>query len=122
MAKILIVEDEIEIADNLAALLRTKGHKVSLCGDGGEALAIARKELPELILLDVMLPRVSGLDVCRLLRADAKTAKAKIVMVTGLGRMGDVEEAFKAGADDYLIKPFDSTRLFNKISKVMAAP
>ena len=120
MARILVVEDEADIADNLAALLGAKGHRASTCLDGGEALARARKEVPDLVLLDVMLPRVSGLDVCRLMRADPKLAKIKIVMVTGLGRMGDVEEAFKAGADDYLIKPFDSARLFKKIEKVLA--
>ncbi|HEX4049060.1 MAG TPA: response regulator, partial [Elusimicrobiota bacterium] len=76
----------------------------------------------DLVLLDVMLPRLSGHDVCRMLREDPKTAGAKIVMVTGLGRGGDVEEAFAAGADDYLIKPFDSARLYKKIEKVLAVP
>jgi len=122
MARILIVEDEPEIAEGLAALLKAKGHKASVCLDGGDAVARARQEKPELVLLDVMLPRVSGVDVCRLLRADPRLAKIKILMATGLGRMGDVEEAFKAGADDYLIKPFDSERLFKKIEKLLAAP
>lgn len=121
-ARILIVEDEPEIADNLAALLTAKGHKVATCLEGADGVARARKETFDLLLLDVMLPRMSGFDVCKLLRADPKTAKLKIVMVTGLGRMGDVEEAFRAGADDYLIKPFDSNRLFKKIEKVMAQP
>jgi two-component system alkaline phosphatase synthesis response regulator PhoP len=119
MAKIMIVEDELDIAENISALLNAKGHKTSLVSDGAEALQRARKELPELILLDVMLPRVSGFDVCKLLRQEPKTAKIKIVMVTGLGRGGDVETAFAAGADDYLIKPFDSERLFKKIAKVL---
>ncbi len=122
MPRILIVEDEPEIADNLAALLAAKGHKVTTCLEGADGVARARKETFDLLLLDVMLPRMSGLDVCKLLKADPKTAKLKIVMVTGLGRMGDVEEAFRAGADDYLIKPFDSARLFKKIEKVLAAP
>ncbi len=122
MARILIVEDEHDIAENLVALLNAKGHKAASVGDGADALARARKERPELILLDVMLPRMSGHDVCRHLRADPKTAKIKIVMVTGLGRGGDVDDAFAAGADDYLIKPFDSERLYRKIDKVLAAP
>jgi DNA-binding response OmpR family regulator len=122
MPKILIVEDEPEIADNLAALLAAKGHKVTTCLEGADGVTRARKETFDLLLLDVMLPRMSGFDVCKLLKADPKTAKLKIVMVTGLGRMGDVEEAFRAGADDYLIKPFDSARLFKKIEKVLAAP
>lgn len=120
--RILIVEDEPAIADNLSALLTAKGHKVATCFEGADGVARARKETFDLLLLDVMLPRMSGLDVCKLLKSDPKTAKLKIVMVTGLGRMGDVEEAFRAGADDYLIKPFDSARLFKKIDKVLAAP
>lgn len=122
MARILIVEDELDIAENISALLAAKGHRTSIVSDGADALQRARKELPELILLDVMLPRLSGYDVCKLLRAEPKTAKIKIVMVTGLGRGGDVETAFAAGADDYLIKPFDSERLFKKIEKVLALP
>jgi DNA-binding response OmpR family regulator len=120
--RILVIEDEPEIADNLRALLAAKGHKVVTCMEGLDGVARARKEPFDLLLLDVMLPRMSGFDVCKLLRADPKTAKLKIVMVTGLGRMGDVEEAFRAGADDYLIKPFDSTRLFKKIAKVLTMP
>lgn len=121
-ARILIIEDEPAIADNIAALLVAKGHKATTSLEGADGLERARKETFDLILLDVMLPRMSGFDVCKLLRADPKTAKLKIIMVTGLGRMGDVEEAFRAGADDYLIKPFDSARLFTKIEKVLAQP
>ena len=120
--RILIIDDEPAIADNIAALLTAKGHKVATCLEGAEGVERVRKETFDLLLLDVMLPRMSGFDVCKLLRSDPKTMKLKIIMVTGLGRMGDVEEAFRAGADDYLIKPFDSTRLFKKIEKVMATP
>lgn len=122
MPKILIVEDEVEIADNLAALLAAKGHKTTTAYEGADGILKARKDLPDLVLLDVMLPRMSGFDVCKMLRQDPKTQKVKVIMVTGLGRMGDVEEAFRAGADDYLIKPFDSARLFKKIEKVLATP
>lgn len=121
MARILVVDDELDIAENIAALLTAKGHRATIAADGAEALRLARKELPDLVLLDVMLPRMSGTDVCRILRGEARTSKLKILMVTGLGRGGDVEEAFAAGADDYLIKPFDSARLYKKIEKVLAA-
>lgn len=120
MARVLIVEDDPLLAEMLTSLLQLKGHAVEVVGDGAEAVASARKRLPELVLLDVMLPRMSGFDVCRLLKGDPKCAKAKIIMVTGLGRMGDVEDAFQAGADDYLIKPFSSDRLLGKIEKVLA--
>ena len=119
MSRILVVEDEADIADNLVALLTAKGHLATSAGDGTEALERAQKDLPDLILLDVMLPRMSGFDVCKFLRAHPRTAKVKILMVTGLGRGSDVETAFEAGADDYLVKPFDSARLFKKIEKLL---
>ena len=120
MARILIVEDEAVIAENLQALLQSRGHEVTLAGDGAEAVERARKDKPELILLDVMLPKMGGFDVCKILKGEEGTKSIKIVMVTGLGRMGDVETAFSSGADDYLIKPFDSQRLFKKLDKVLA--
>ncbi|MEK7389880.1 MAG: response regulator [Elusimicrobiota bacterium] len=119
---VLIVEDEPAIAENIAALLTAKGYTPSAVSSGPEAFALIRKRKFDLILLDIMLPKMSGVDICKLLRADPSTADAKIIMVTGLDRMADVEEAFRAGANDYLIKPFDSTRLFAKIGKVMASP
>lgn len=122
MARVLIVEDEPAIAENLAALLRLRGHVVEVVSDGADAVAAARKKPPELILLDVMLPRISGLDACRLLKTDPKAKTAKVIMVTGLGRVGDIDDAFSAGADDYIVKPFDSERLFKKIDKVLARP
>ena len=121
MAKILIVEDETAIAENLHALLTARGYEVAWIPDGADALSIAKKQKPDIVLLDVMLPRVSGFDICRLLKSDPDTAKIKIIMITGLGRMGDVEKAFGQGADDYIIKPFDSERLFRKVEKALGA-
>lgn len=120
MTTILVVEDETAIAENIVALLSAMGYKASSCADGPTALEQARRTPPALVLLDVMLPRLSGFDVCKILRSDPKTAKVKILMVTGLDRGGDVEKAFAAGADDYLIKPFDSDRLIKKVEKVLA--
>lgn len=122
MASILVVEDEIAVSENIVALLASRGHQVSSCGDGYEALALARKRPPQLVLLDVILPRLSGLEVCKLLRADPRTAKVKILMVTGLDRGGDVEKALASGADDYLVKPFDPERLVKKVQKALLAP
>jgi len=122
MARIMVIEDEHDIADNIVALLTARGHKASAVYDGADGVARARKEQPELILLDVMLPRMSGLDVCKILKSEAKTSKIKVIMVTGLGRGGDVETGLDAGADDYLIKPFDTERLLKKIDRVLALP
>ncbi|MFI5360491.1 MAG: response regulator transcription factor [Elusimicrobiota bacterium] len=120
MARILIAEDDPDIAENICALLNLKGHATTTAADGVLALQQARSEMPDLLLLDVMLPRLSGLDVCRTLRDESKTAKLKILMVTALGRGADLEDAFAAGADDYLIKPFDAERLFKKIEKMLS--
>lgn len=119
MAKILVVEDDFTIADNLQALLRVKGYQTLFAADGQAGVELARKEQPDIVLLDILLPKLGGFDVCRILKSDAKTKGIKIVMLTGLGRMGDVETAFSAGANDYLIKPYDNERLLKKIEKVL---
>lgn len=121
MAKILVVEDDFTIADNLKALLNVKGHQVVFAADGQAGVELARKEMPDILLLDILLPKLGGFDVCRILKSDPKTAPIKIIMLTGLGRMGDVETAFSAGANDYLIKPYDNERLVKKIDKVLAS-
>jgi two-component system cell cycle response regulator len=118
-AKILIVEDERAIAENLQALLAARGYDVRLAEDGAEGMAKARLEKPDIMLLDIMLPKMGGFDVCKILKADPMMKKTKIIMITGLGRMGDVEKAFQSGADDYIIKPFDSQRLFKKLDKAL---
>lgn len=119
MTKILIIEDDFALADNLAALLKLKGYQVDSAPDGLSGIEAARKLKPDVILLDIMIPKVSGFDVCRSLRSDPETRGIKIIMTTGLNRMGDVEKAFSCGAADYLIKPFDSERLVKKIDKVL---
>lgn len=118
-AKILIVEDERAIAENLQALLAAKGYVVILADDGADGIAKARLEKPDVMLLDIMLPKMGGFDVCKILKADPAMKKTKIIMITGLGRMGDVEKAFQNGADDYIIKPFDTARLFKKLDKAL---
>lgn len=120
--KVLVVEDDFGIAENLRALLTAKGYKVLEAADGATAVTVARKELPELVLLDILLPKMGGFDVCKILKTDAATRKIKIVMITGLSQMADVETAFQNGASDYIIKPFDADRLFRKIDKVLANP
>ena len=120
MTKILVVEDDFAIADNLQALLRVKGYQVLFAPDGQAAIEVARRDGPHILLLDILLPKLGGFDVCRILKSDPKTNPIKIIMLTGLGRMGDVETAFSAGANDYLSKPFTNERLLAKIEKLLA--
>lgn len=119
MAKLLVVEDDFALGENLQAYLQAKGYKVSLAHDGQEAVEQARAQMPDIILLDVKLPKIGGFDVCRILKSEARTKHIKVVMLTGLGTMGDVETAFSAGADDYCIKPYEPERLVRKIEKVL---
>ena len=119
MTKILVVEDDFALADNLQALLKSKGFDVRFAPDGDAGVKIALEFKPDVVLLDIMIPRVSGFDVCRMIRSDPGTQNAKIIMTTGLNSMGDVEKAFSCGASDYLIKPFDLERLLKKIDKAL---
>ncbi len=120
--KVLVVEDEAPVAENLEALLVARGYTVVMAADGAEGVKLARKEKPQLILLDILLPKMGGFDVCKMLKSEAATKGIKVIMITGLGRMGDVETAFQVGASDYIIKPFDQERLFKKIDKVLGSP
>ncbi|MFA6093540.1 MAG: response regulator [Elusimicrobiota bacterium] len=119
MTRILIIEDDFALADTLQALLKSKGYEVYFAPDGLLGLELAKKIKPEVLLLDVGLPRVNGYEICRQLRTGPKTSSMKIIMVTGFGTMGNVERAFACGATDYLIKPFDGERLIKKIEKVL---
>ena len=112
---ILVAEDDTDIADLIALYLRKAGWQAHLETDGGEALAWARQESPDLIVLDVMLPGMSGLEVCRALRADAQTAAIPIIMVTARADERDRIMGLELGADDYLGKPFSPNELVARI-------
>lgn len=120
--KILVVDDDHAIGDSLEALLKAKGFAVVRAADGKEAVAVAQRELPALLILDLLLPKMSGFDVCGTLKAASATRKILILVLTALGQMGDVEKAFSLGADDYLVKPFDSDRLLRKVAKLLGTP
>lgn len=120
--RILIIEDDLGLAENLKALLQVKGYTVEFAADGVQGVEAARKSLPDVVLLDIMIPKLSGFDVCRTLRTDPKTQRIRIIMMTGLSQMQDIEKAFSCGAVDYLTKPFDSERLIKKIENALSRP
>lgn len=117
--KILIVEDEKEIADPIQALLHLSGYETVLSMDGRDAVEKAREVVPDIILLDVMLPRLNGLDACKIIKEDPRLKQVPVIMLTGLNQLGDAEKAFEMGASDYLSKPFDVDRLIAKIKKLV---
>jgi DNA-binding response OmpR family regulator len=102
--KILLVEDDNNLADVYSARLTAEGFDIMRVADGEEALSAAVKYKPDLVLLDIMMPKVSGFDVLDILRNTPETANLKIIMVTARGQDADRERANKLGADDYLVK------------------
>lgn len=107
--KLLLVEDDVSLALMYQTLLTNHGYEVQHCGDGEKALAMAVTFQPELILLDVMMPKLSGFDVLDILRNTPATARTKIIMLTALDSPSDRQKAMDRGADDYLVKPEVST-------------
>ena len=116
---ILIVEDEALIAEGLQARLSVEGYEIRVAEDGQAAVEQVRKHPPDLVLLDIMLPKINGWEVCKLIRGDPKTEKIPIIMLTSLTQIKDSEKAFEAGANDYLTKPFETGRLLEKIRKFL---
>jgi DNA-binding response OmpR family regulator len=112
---ILVVEDELDIAEGLKARLELESYRVELAHNGQDGVASARKLKPDLIIMDVMMPVVNGLDACSALKSNADTKDIPILMLTALPHVKDVENAFHVGADDFLNKPYSNERLLKKI-------
>jgi DNA-binding response OmpR family regulator len=114
--RILVVDDEPSVTDLLAYNLRKAQYDVLVAADGGEALRLARESAPDLILLDLMIPKVDGLDVCRELR---KTSSVPIIMITARGEEIDRVVGLELGADDYVSKPFSVRELLARVEAVL---
>ena len=120
MPNVLIVDDELDIANLLDVSLRESGLSTSIALTGARALQMAHLEPPDVVLLDLMLPDVSGTEVCRRLKTDAKTRAVPVVMVTARGEEADRIEGFEAGADDYVSKPFSPRELVLRVKAILA--
>ena len=118
-ATILIVEDEQDIRELLAYNLEKEGYATVQAADGKEGLELARSRKPDLILLDLMLPKMDGLAVCRELERDSGTVRIPIIMLTARGEDVDRILGFELGADDYVVKPFDPRELLARIRTVL---
>ncbi len=116
--KVLVVEDDRSLAKVLAYNLNQAGYEVRSAYDGQDALTQARLQLPDVIVLDVMIPVVDGLEVCRRLRANEETASTAIVMLTAKGEETDQLVGFTVGADDYVTKPFSVKILLQRIKAI----
>ena len=119
MATILVVDDERDLASLLDFNLRQAGFETALASTGAEALALARRRAPDLVLLDLMLPDLPGTEVCRQLKADARTRHVPVVMLTAKGDELDRVVGFELGADDYVVKPFSVRELVLRVQAVL---
>lgn len=119
MARILIAEDEPSIVASLDFLMRHAGHETRHAGDGVAALAAVADFRPDVVILDLMLPRKSGLDVCREIRARADSAATRVLMLTARGSAHDLARGMDAGADDYVVKPFSTQDLVARVRALL---
>jgi CheY-like chemotaxis protein len=121
--KILIADDEQPLRLLVRATLEDESgeerYEIVEAADGNEALEVARRERPELILLDIQMPGLSGLEVCKILKNDPATSDLMIVMLTAKGQQSDRERGLAAGADDYFAKPFSPLELLQLVDRVM---
>ena len=119
--KVLIVDDEPNIVISLEFPVKKEGFTVAVAADGEEALAKVAEFSPDLILLDVMMPKKSGFEVCEALRADPARSGLKIIMLTAKGRDTEMAKGLALGADAYMTKPFSTKDLIARIREVLAA-
>lgn len=119
MKKILIVDDEEYIRELISATLSGSPYKLLTAQDGEEAIEVARRERPDLILLDIAMPKKDGYQVCKALKEDPETSDITIIMLTALGQKEDMEKGYKAGADNYFVKPFSPTALLKKVEEIL---
>jgi DNA-binding response OmpR family regulator len=111
----LVVEDEPNIVDSLSFLMKQAGFAVQVARDGDTALRVLESQVPDLILLDVMLPRRDGFDVCRAIRANPAWRGVKVIMLTAKGRDLDRRKGLELGADDYITKPFSTREIVERV-------
>lgn len=117
--RVLIADDEANIVISLEYLMRKEGYQVATVADGEAALKVAALFSPDLVLLDVMMPKKSGYEVCEALRANPTHAHSRIILLTACGRDSDIERGMALGADAYVTKPFSPRELMRKIKEIM---
>ena len=117
--KILIVDDEQNIAISVEFLMHHEGFEVVVAHDGEEGLAQIRAHRPDLVLLDVMMPKLNGFEVCKAVRADPTLAGVRILMLTAKGRAAEIDKGISLGADAYISKPFATRELVAKVKELL---
>jgi len=122
MARVIVVEDDADIAMLVAHKLRTAGHEVTVESDGEAGLAAVRADHPDLVVLDWMMPRMNGIEVCEAIRSDPAVARTRVLMLTAKAQERDLERSFQAGADEYMQKPFSTRELVLRAQSLLDRP
>jgi len=117
--KILVVEDEVQLAEGLEARLHLEGYQVIRAANGKEGVDQARSQQPDLVIMDLMMPKVNGFDACQMIKSDDRTKKIPVLILTAMQTLGATDDAFHAGADAFLPKPYNSERLLEKVRRLL---
>ena len=120
MARILIAEDEPDIRELVAFTLRFAGHEVTTTANGEEAIQQAAQLIPDIIIMDVRMPRMTGYDACRAMKADTKLKDIPVVFLSAKGQDSEIQTGLDAGAEEYLLKPFAPDQLAERIKVILA--
>lgn len=118
--KILIVDDEPNIVLSLEFLMQQSGYEVAVARDGAEALELLASFMPDLVLLDVMLPKINGFEVCQKIRDNPMWREVKVVMLSAKGRESEISKGMALGADAYVTKPFSTRELVEQVASLLA--
>ena len=119
MARILVADDDVDIRELVEFKLSTMGHDIVAVGDGAAAIDACMAQKPDLAVLDVMMPGVSGLDAIRAIRAEPNLADLPVILLTARAQESDVETGFDSGADDYITKPFSPRELASRVEALL---
>lgn len=120
MARILVADDDEDIRMLVVMRLQHSGHDVAQAGDGAAAVESCRQDAPDLVVLDLMMPGMNGLDACRTIRSDPALASTPVILLTARAQSSDVEAGLAAGADDYITKPFSPRDLAERVDALLA--
>lgn len=119
MAKILIAEDERDIRDLVAFTLRFAGHEVFVATNGEEAVQMAPQVNPDLVLMDVRMPRMTGYEACKIMKATPDLRDIPVVFLSAKGQESEIQQGLEAGAEEYLLKPFAPDQLTNRVKAIL---
>lgn len=119
MAHILVAEDERDIRELIKFTLTFAGHKITEASNGEEAVKLAKEVLPELILTDVRMPKMTGYEACKAIKSDEATKHIPVVILSAKGQDEEIDQGRDAGANDYILKPFDPAKLQSRVAEIL---